>query len=174
MCEREGLLVKKSDSWYKATEKLLYTYPGFAVRIMALEGQLEDLRESLTPQIIGRYEVIEGKTYGVSNKVEAAAIERIENKRVLRLERKIKNLQLMKEIVEKSLDVILSAEQRELVKRIYWDKTGWEEICDSVGYSRQTFYDKKNEIVKHLSWCFGYGPEQNPKLVGAEKKLKKS
>jgi DNA-directed RNA polymerase specialized sigma subunit len=144
------------DKWYRATERLLYTYPGMEVRIEALTEQLNIVKDCISPRTVGRYERVEGKMYSVGNKVERAAIERIENQEVQRLQRKIRKLKATKEIVEKSLETVLTGEEKAMVKLIYWDQLTWEEICDIMGISRYPFYTRKNKLIRKLAWCFGY------------------
>jgi hypothetical protein len=160
------------DKWYRATEKLLYMYPGMEVRIEALNNQVDIVKNLISPRIVSRYEVIEGKSYRVGNAVEQATIERIESREIGRLQRKIRKTKSEKEVVERSLG-ILTEEEQLLVKMIYWDQLPWSDICDISGVSRNTFYEKKNKMVKKLAWCYGY---LDDKAMGLKpvKKLGKS
>lgn len=155
----------KKNPWYQATEKMLYTYKSFPIRIMAFTQQIETVREQLQPSMTVNYELHEGKNYAVSSPVEKAAIERIEGDAVQELEHKIKNLKNLKEIVEVSINTMLDDEQRQLVDMIYWQNKTWLQICMELSIDKNTFYNKKNDIVKVLAWCFGYLPDDEAEPV---------
>ena len=106
---------QKKNTWYKATEKLLYIYKSFPIRIMSLQQQIIMIRHQLEPSIITRYELREGTSNTVSSPVETAALNRIEGDTILKIERKIKNLECLKEIVEVSVDTMLDPEQSRLL-----------------------------------------------------------
>lgn len=156
---------KKKNKWYQATEKLLFTYKSFPIRIMALMQQIEVVRQQLEPSLIANYELREGKTYNVSSPVEIAVINRLEGDAIQKLELKIKNLEALKRIVEISIDTMLDLEQRQLVKLIYTENMTWQEICIKLSIDKNTFYQQKNEIVKVLAWCFGYLPDSEVEEV---------
>lgn len=155
----------KKNKWYKATEKMLYTYRSFDIRIKSLGQQIEMIREQMEPSMIGSYERHEGITYTVSSPVETAAINRIEGDAIQKLERKIKNLSALKEIVEVSIKTMLDQEQEQLVALIYTRGMSWQQICMKQSIDKNTFYTKKNEIVKVLAWCFGYLPDEEAEEV---------
>lgn len=151
---------KKKNWWYQATEKLLYTYKSFPIRIMALMQQKELLKEQMLPSMVASYELREGTNYSVSSPVERAVLNRIEGEAIQKIEQKIKNLQTLKEIVEISIDTMLNGEQRQLVQMFYYEERDWQYICDEKGMDDNTFYRKKNDIVKTMAWCFGYLPDE--------------
>ena len=156
---------QKQNGWYKATEKLLYTYKSFPIRIMSLMQQIEMVRQRLEPSMIASYELHEGATYSVSNPVEKSVIDRIEGDAILKLQCKIKNLEVLKQIVEVSVDTMLDSEQKRLVEKIYYKKHTWQEITIDMSIDKNTYYDSKNEIVKVLGWCFGYLPDEEVESV---------
>jgi hypothetical protein len=156
---------KKGNTWYKATERMLYTYKSFPIRVMALMQQIEMVRQQLEPSIIASYEPHQGKSYSVSSPVETAAINRIEGDTIRKLELKIKNLETLKGIVEVSIDTVLDQEQRQLVKLIYEQKMPWQAIIQDLHIDKNTYYQKKNDIVKLLAWCFGYLPDDEAEDV---------
>jgi len=153
-------LSKKKTWWYQATEKLLYTYKSFPIRIMALMQRLELIREQMLPSMVPEYELREGTNYSVSSPVERAVMNRLEGNQVQKIEQKIKNLEVLKEIVEISIDTMLNEEQKQLVQLYYYQERDWRYICDYLGMDDNTFYRKKNEIVKTMAWCFGYLPDE--------------
>ena len=155
----ERLVMKLGNKWYKATERLLYTYKSFPIRIKALTQQLEIIRQELEPTMIAGYELREGKQYSVSSPVERAAIERIEGDAIQKIEQKIKNLETMQEIVEDSIGTMLDHDQRQLVEMIYWQQKTWQVICMELMIEKNCYYNQKNDIVKVLAWCFGYLPD---------------
>lgn len=155
----------KKNQWYQATEKMLYTYKSFPIRIMALMQQIEIVRQQLEPSMIACYELREGKNYSVSSPVEKAAIDRIEGDAVQKLDLKIKNLRNLKEIVEISIDTMFDDEQRQLVDMIYYQNMTWQQICMELSIDKNTFYNRKNDIVKVLAWCFGYLPDDEAEQV---------
>ncbi len=158
-------MAKKKNDWYRATEKLLYTYKSFPIRVMALMQQVEYLRQELEPRITPVYELREGTNYSVSSPVETAALARIEGDAILKLDRKIKNLEALKEIVEVSTDTMLSQEQKQTVDMIYFQKLSWQDTCSRLCIDKNTYYSRKDEIVKVLSWCFGYLPDEEVENV---------
>jgi len=150
---------RKKTKWYQATERMLYTYKSMPIRIMSLRQHIELVRQHLEPTMISNYELQEGKSYSVSSPVEAAALNRIEGEAVQKLELKIKNLETLKKIVEVSIDTMLDAEQRKLVKMIYFQNMTWQQTCMELSVDKNTYYAKKNDIVKLMAWCFGYMPD---------------
>lgn len=148
--------MKKGDKWYKATERMLYTYKSFSIRIRSLRQQIETVRQELEPSMTASYDLREGKTYTVSSPVERAAIDRIEGDAVQKLERKIKNLVTLEEIVEQSIFTMLNSDQKQLLEMIYWRQMPWQSICMELAIEKNSYYNQKNEIVKVLAWCFGY------------------
>jgi len=156
---------KKGNSWYKATERLLYTYKSFPIRIMAIMQRIEMVRQQLEPSMVASYELREGKTYSVSSPVETAVINRIEGDTVRKLELKIKNLEALKEIVEVSIDTMLDQEQRQMIEMIYVKKMSWLQICEKQSFDKNTYYDQKNSIVKTLAWCFNYLSDEEAEEV---------
>ncbi len=151
---------KKEHWWYRATEKLLYTYKAFPIKIKGFKQQLEIVQEQLMPSMVPSYELKEGITYSVSSPVEKAVINRIEGDKVQEIEQKIKNLVTLKEIVEGSIERMLSPEQKRLVALQYDKKQSWLQITQEMGISKNTYYDMKDEIVKILAWCFNYLPDE--------------
>lgn len=156
---------QKKDSWYQATEKLLYACKSFPIRIMSLKQQIYMIRQQLEPSMIARYELREGTTNSVSSPVETAAINRIEGDAVVKIETKINNLENLKEIVETSIDIMLNPEQREMVDSRYFQKLTWQETCCELSIDKNTYYSRKDEIVKVLAWCFGYLPDEEVEEV---------
>lgn len=155
----------KRNKWYKATEKMLYTYKSFPIRIKSLRQQLNMIREQMEPSMIGSYGRNEGISYTVSSPVETAVINRIEGDIILKLERKIKNLETLEEIVEVSIKTMLDSDQEQLVDLIYNRNMTWQQICIKLSIDKNTFYAKKKEIVKVLAWCFGYLPDEEAEEV---------
>ena len=151
--------MKKGNKWYKATERLLYTYKSFPLRIKSLLRQIENFRQELEPTMIAGYEPREGKSYSVSSPVERAVLERIEGDAILKIEQKIRNLETMQEIVEDSIGTMLDHDQQQLVEMIYWQQKTWQMICMELAIEKNTYYTRKNDIVKVLAWCFGYLPD---------------
>lgn len=157
--------LQKRNRWYQQTEALLYAYKSFRIRIMSLMQHIETVREQLMPSTVPAYELREGTNYSVSSPVEKAVIERIEGDMIQKLERKIKNLETMRGIVEISIDTMLDREQRQLVDMIYTQQQPWQQICDTLSIDKNTYYDRKNNIVKVLAWCFGYLPDEEAEEV---------
>lgn len=151
---------KKEHWWYRATEKLLYTYKGFPIKIKGLKQQLEIIQEQMMPSIVPSYDLKEGTNYGVSSPVETAVINRLESDKVKKIEQKIKNLETLKEIVEDSIDRMLDSDQKRLVILQYDQKRSWLQITHEMSISKNTYYDMKDEIVKILAWCFNYLPDE--------------
>jgi|GEM_PF-1543158 len=156
---------KKGNLWYKATEKLLYTYRSFPIRIMALRQQIEMVRQELEPNIVRSYEIHAGKTTSNLSPLEAAVINRIEGDTVQKLEQKINNLENLKKVVEVSIETMLNSEQRQLVNMKYYQHLTWQQICIELAINKNTFYDRKNDIVEILAWCFGYLPDDQVEEV---------
>lgn len=156
---------QRKNKWYGATEKLLYTYKSFPIRIMALHQQIELVRQQLEPSMIASYELREGTNYSVSSPVETAVINRIEGETVVKIEAKIQNLIKLKEIVETSIDIMLNVDQKTTVDLIYFKKKTWQETCYELTIDKNTYYTRKDEIVKILAWCFGYLPDEEVKEV---------
>ena len=156
---------KKRNQWYRQTEALLYNYKSFKIRIMSLEQQIEIVKEQFIPSIVPAYELREGINYNISSPVEKAVIERLEGDTIQKLERKIKNLETMQEIVEVSINTMLDADQRQLLDLIYNQGQPWQQICHNLSIDKNTYYQKKNDIVKILAWCFGYLPEKEAEEV---------
>ncbi len=156
---------QKKNEWYRATEKLLFTYKSFPIRIMALLQQIEMVRQQLEPSMIASYVLREGTNYSVSSPVETAALNRIEGDPILKIERKIKNLECLKEIVEVSVDTMLDQEQKLTVEMIYFQKKTWQDTCYDLMIDKNTYYARKDEIVKVLAWCFGYLPDEEVEQV---------
>ena len=146
----------EQPEWYRRTEMLLYAYPGMESRVKMLELELEEVRERLTPRVIGRYQVVEGKDYGGGNRVEKEIIDRIENREVLRLQKAIRQTKRMKKAVENAVEKMLTQEERDIVRWLYWENMGWEEVCEILNLTRHPFYRRKTGLMNKLGWCFGY------------------
>ncbi len=157
--------LSRKSNWYQQTEALLYNYKSFKIRIMALMQRIDMVKERLMPSMIPAYELRESANYSVSSPVEKAVIERLEGDTIQKLERKIKNLEAMQEIVEVSIDTMLGPEQRRLVDLIYNQEQAWQQTCQSLHIDKNTYYRKKNEIVRVLAWCFGYLPDKEAEKV---------
>lgn len=114
--------MSRKSNWYRQTEALLYNHKSLKIRIMALVQRIDMVKEQLIPSMIPAYELRESANYSVSSPVEKAAIERLEGNTIQKLERKIKNLETMKKIVEISIDTMLDPEQKQLVNLIYNQK----------------------------------------------------
>jgi hypothetical protein len=132
---------------------------------MSIKQQIEMVRQQLEPSMIASYELREGTSYSVSNPVEKAALNRIEGDAILKLECKIKNLEVLKEIVETSIDIMLDPEQKRVVEKIYFEKCTWQDITIDMCIDKNTYYARKDEIVRVLSWCFGYLPDEEVETV---------
>ena len=156
--------MKKMNQWYQATEKMLYTFKSFPIRVMALMQQIEVVREQLLPGMVPFNELREGTNYSISSPVENAVINSIESNKIQEIERKINNLETLKEIVEISIDM-LDHEQQQLVDMIYCRNMTWQQICMDLAIDKNTFYARKNDIIKVLAWCFGYLPEEEAEKV---------
>lgn len=151
---------KRKANWYQETEALLYNYKSFKIRIMALMQQMDVVREQLMPSMVPVYELREGTNYSMSSPVENAVINRLEGDTIQKLERKIKNMETLKEIVEISIDTMLDDDQKGLVELIYFQRLSWQQICSNRVIDKNTYYERKNEIVKIMAWCFGYMPDE--------------
>lgn len=156
---------RRKNEWYRATEKLLYTYKSFPIRTLSLRNQLEVVRKQYEPSIIASYELREGTNYSVSSPVETSVLNRLEGDAVLKIEAKIKNLENLKEIVETSIDIMLDPEQRKIIELIYFQKKTWQETCYELLIDKNTYYAQKDEIIKVLAWCFGYLPDEEVEEV---------
>lgn len=156
---------RKKANWYQQTEALLYNYKSFKIRIMALMQRIDMVKEQLMPSMVPSYELREGAYYSVSSPVEKAAIERLEGDTIQKLERKIKNLEAMQEIVEISIDTMLDPEQRKLVKLTYFENLSWQQITIEMNINKNTYYEQKNNIVKVMAWCFGYLNEDEAREI---------
>ncbi|MEA4924928.1 MAG: hypothetical protein VB084_06390 [Syntrophomonadaceae bacterium] len=151
---------KKKDLWYRQTEVLLYKYRSFPIRIMALMQQKELLQEQMLPRTISTYEIREGSSgYNTSSPVENAVINRLEGDAIQKIDREIKELSSLRELIEISIDTMLTDEQKSLIQSIYYQQNSWQKTCDIMSIDKNTYYEKKNEIIKVLSWCFGYLPD---------------
>lgn len=146
----------RKNNWYRATEALLYSYKSFPVRIMALMQQMDVVKEQLIPSVVPSYELREGTYYNISSPVESAVIERIEGDAIQKIERKIKNLETMKEIVEISVDIMLDDFERRIVDVTYNKEQPWQEACRTLGIEKSAYYERRRKIVQELAWCFGY------------------
>lgn len=151
---------KKSNWWYRQTEAILYAAKGFPIKIKALQQQREMILESIEPSIISNYNLIEGTNYCVSSPVEAIAIKRADGDPVVWLDRRIKNLITLSEIVADSVVTMLNEEEQEMVELIYNKNLTWQTICEAKSFDKNTFYLKKNAIVSILAWCFNYMPDE--------------
>lgn len=147
---------REQPDWYQKTEILLYSYPGMSSRIDMLEMELEEVKEKFTPKLIGNYEIREGKVYRVGNKMEDAIVNRIESREVKRLEKKIRQTKRMKRAIENAVENLLTQEEKDIVRWLYWEYMGWEEVCEILNLSRYPFYTRKNRIMTKLGWAFGY------------------
>ena len=156
---------RKKDKWYRQTESLLYNYKSFRIRIMALMQQITTFQEQFMPSMVSTYELREGTNYAVSSPVETAVINRIEGEAIRKLKRKVKNLETMQEIVEISVDTMLDNEQKRLVDFVYNQQQPWQICCQELHIEKNTYYQKKNEVVKVLAWCFGYLPDDEAEEV---------
>lgn len=150
---------KRSDKWYRQTEALLYAAKGFPIKIKVLQQQRDFILESIQPSIISNYNLIEGISYRVSSPVEAAAIKRADGDPVKWIDRKIKNLVALSDIVQTSIDTMLTRDQKDLVHRIYFRAQTWQIICNDLSIDKNTFYSQKNSVVSVLAWCFNYMPD---------------
>lgn len=157
--------MRKKKTWYRATEKLLYTYKSFPIRIMSLMQQIEMIRQQYEPSMIASYDLREGKSYSISSPVETAVINALEGDTINKLQLKIKNLLALQEIVEISVDTMLDEPQKTLINKIYWKKCSWQEITMDLLLDKNTYYAQKDEIVKVLAWCFGYLPDEEVEEV---------
>lgn len=156
---------QKKNEWYRATEKMLYTYPSFEIRIMSLNQQAENLRQQMEPSIIFNYELREGRSNTVNSPVEKAVINRIESEPIIKVRQKIDQLKALKEIVQTSIDLMLNPEQTQIVQMIYFKKMTWQETCCDLCIDKNTYYARKDETVKILAWCFGYLPDEEVEEV---------
>lgn len=149
----------KKNHWFRATEKMLYTYRSFAIRIRSLTQRIEVIRQEMEPAIIGNYDLNEGKSYSVSSPVETAVINRIDGDIIRKLELKISNLVALQDIVECSINTMLTAEEKEMVNMIYFRQLPWQQVCMELHCDKNSYYAKKSDIIKILAWCFGYMPD---------------
>ncbi len=156
---------KKKEIWYQQTEALLYRYKSFPIRIMALKQQKEMLQEQMMPRTTCVYEPREGSYYTLSSPVENAVINRLEGDVIQEIDRKIKALESFREIIEMSMNTMLSEEQKCLIKTIYFQRNTWQQTCCILSIDKNTYYEKKNELVRLLSWCFGYLSEAEAQNV---------
>lgn len=148
-------------NWYQTTEKLLYRYPCMQARISALELELEEVNEKITPKIIATYKAMEGKSYQVSNPIEETAIKRMEV--IKKIEKQLKKTRTMQKVIEQAV-ATLGDEEKELVRLFYWKNLNWEVVSEALGMSRYPFYTRKNQLVKKLAWCFGFVEECDLKM----------
>lgn len=153
------MIVRKVNSWYRATERLLYTYKSFPIRIKSLTQQMENIRQEYEPSLTASYEWRPGKNHSKSSPVERAVLNRLEGDSLQKIEQKIRNLENMQEIVESSIDTMLDPEQKQLVEMIYWQQKSWQAICMDLSIEKNSYYCRKNDIVRVLAWCFGYMPD---------------
>jgi len=126
---------------------------------MALMQQVDTVKEQLIPRIGPVYELREGTNYSISSPVEKAVIERIEGDTIQKLERKIKNLETLKEIVEISVDIMLSDFERKIVDIAYNKEEPWQNACKILNIEKSAYYEHRKRIVRKLAWCFGYLPD---------------
>lgn len=146
--------------WYQQTEGLLYKYKSIPIRIMALLKQKEMLQEQMLPRTISTYEIREGsQSYRASSPIENSVINRLEGGAIQKIDREIKELDSLRELIEISIDTMLNDEQRGLIQSIYFQQNSWQRTCTIMSIDKNTYYDKKNEIIKVLSWCLGYLPD---------------
>lgn len=143
---------KKRDRWYQATEKLLYMHPSFPIRVAALREQILEL-ENMELKVTAVYSGDGAQKSGVSEQVASMAVRVVDG--VGRLERKIKNLEALYVIVERSVNTMLDEEQQRMVDLIYYKGKSWEEVCRVMGIDKNTYYDKKHAMIRVLAWCFG-------------------
>lgn len=151
---------RKKTWWYQATEKLLFTYKSFPIRIMALMQRLEIIREQMLPSMIPEYELREGTNYSVSSPVERAVMNRLESSQVQKIEQKIRNLEVLKEIVEISVDIMLNDLERKIVDTTYNKEEPWQNVCRTLSIEKSTYYEQRKRIIRKLAWCFGYLPDE--------------
>ena len=48
---------------------------------------------------------------------------------------------------------------------IYYQKLTWQETCCELAIDKNTYYARKDEIIKVLAWCFGYLPDKEVEEV---------
>ncbi len=118
--------------------------------------QMDAAKEQLIPSVVPSYELREGTYYTISSPVEKAVIERLEGDTIQKLERKIKNLETMQEIVEISVDIMLDDFERRIVDVTYNKEQPWQEACRTLGIEKSAYYERRRKIVQELAWCFGY------------------
>lgn len=156
---------RKREKWYQKTESMLYNYPSFEIRIRSHQAIIEEVKGSniglsdATPSgTIGSYGSKDGTSYNVSSPVERDVNHFVikQNELEAKYRRKIENLKRWKEIVETSIDIMLDPDQRELVDLAYWQRLSWQQICQQMIIDKNTFFNKRRDIVKVLAWCFGY------------------
>ena len=43
-----------------------------------------------------------------------------------------------------------------LVRAVYWEKKGWEDVCCDMGMDKNSYYKRRRGIIKKLSWLLGF------------------
>jgi RinA family phage transcriptional activator len=76
------------------------------------------------------------------------------------LEKEIRRMQVLEEIVKSSINDMLNEDQKILVDLIYFQKLSWWQICDKLVINKNTYYKRKNELIKILAKCFNYIPDE--------------
>ena len=151
---------KKRQQWYKHTEKLLYSFKGFPLQRMVLMQKLENQKLLLMPSVTSSYEPKYSTTRTVQNTLETAVLERIEWDAVQKLEVKIKNLEHNVDMIEAAMDVMLTSEQRNIVRLHYFEQHVWFHNANILGMSKSTYFRAINLIIIKLAWSFNILPDR--------------
>ena len=59
------------------------------------------------------------------------------------------------EIVSEALNR-LEEDELNLVRAVYWEKKGWEDVCCDMGMDKNSYYKRRRGIIKKLSWLLGF------------------
>ena len=132
--------------WYRATERALYLYWGADLRKKSLELMLEEMSDG---RITANYELREWSFSGVGGGVDNIVLAKI------KLESELARIEKIIEIVSEALNR-LEEDELNLVRAVYWEKKGWEDVCCDMGMDKNSYYKRRRGIIKKLGWLLGF------------------
>lgn len=136
------------NNWYRKTEKMLYIYP-------LVETLIKDESRFNDNGLTSNYSFESCNC--VSSPAKKKGYHQLELILEMTLRRwNIRTLRCWKEVVEISIDVMLSPEQYDLVQLIYWKRIPLEKICEEKAINKNTLSKQRRDIMNLLAWCFGF------------------
>lgn len=137
------------NSFYQATEGILYGYMSVCSYIEDLEEKLKEIENAGFQDIKAiTYDKISVKTYAINKSTENAALAKIEY-----IEKITKDLNKNK-ASKNELDSILSTlkgKERQIIRLLYFKDLEIEKCMKIMKLKKSTFYSLKDRTVKKIS-----------------------